>query len=33
MCINYASEKNVKLAEKMSEKALIIFWKFILKNS
>ena len=33
MCINYASEKNVKLAEKMSEKALIVFWKFILKNS
>lgn len=33
MCIAYASEKNVKLAEKMSEKALIIFWGFIIKNS
>ena len=25
--------KNVKLAEKMSEKALIVFWKFIMKNN
>lgn len=33
MCIAYASEKNVKLAEKMSEKALIVFWKFIMKNN
>ncbi len=33
MCISYASEKNVKLAEKMSEKALIVFWKFIVKNN
>lgn len=33
MCITYASEKNVKLAEKMSERALIIFWRFIEKNS
>lgn len=33
MCIAYASEKNVKLAEKMSEKALIVFWNFIIKNN
>ena len=33
MCIAYASEKNVKLAEKMSEKALIVFWNFIMKNN
>ena len=33
MCVAYASEKNVKLSEKMSEKALIVFWKFIMKNN
>lgn len=33
MCIAYASEKNFKLAEKMSEKALIVFWLFIIKNN
>ena len=33
MCITYASEKNVKLAEKMSEKALVVFWGFIIRNS
>lgn len=33
MCIVYALEKNVKLAEKMAEKALIVYWDFILKNN
>lgn len=33
MCISYASEKNKKVAEKMSEKALLIFWSFIMRNS
>lgn len=33
MCIYYTIERNTKIAEKMSEKALIIFWNFILENS
>lgn len=33
MCTTYALEKNVKLAEKMIEKSLIVFWKFISKNN
>lgn len=33
MCTYYAIEKNTKIAEKMAEKALILFWNFILQNN
>ena len=33
MCIYYTSKRNTKIAQKMTERALIVFWSFIMQNN